>query len=92
MITKLSQTFELDLSLDYLERESVNAERSIDWMTSKGESILEWIRNYCNRNKISYEILVHQGEDRFVIFFHSELQRQIFIIKGQIRFPYFEFE
>lgn len=75
----------LNITKSYLERESVNPERSTYWITSKGESVHDWFLNYCKRNKIQIE----ETTGEYVVTFKSKNQFNWFLIKAS-RFPYFE--
>lgn len=62
------------------------------------ENVLDWIKAYCKRNKISTTIkqIDFSGwgrdiEDYISIHFKSDKQANCFLSKGRERFPYFEF-
>lgn len=76
----------MKISIEYLKRESVNSQRSVYWMSEKGESVYDWVLNYLKRNKIKHEI-----DSQISIKFKSQRQMNVFLLKGNRIFPYFEF-
>lgn len=76
----------MKISIEYLRRESVNPGRSVYWISEKGESVYDWVLNYLKRNKIEHEI-----DSQISIKFKSQRQRNVFLLKGNRIFPYFEF-
>lgn len=76
----------IDISNRYIDEVTFNAERSIDWMTYKGESLKQWLINYCKRNKIPYE----KGEERTYLTFTSAAKFYAFLRFGRENFPYFK--
>lgn len=88
----------IQISEEYLARESINPERSIDWISSKGESVKQWVINYCKRNKIQLRVFpVASGKwygetsNQVELWFKSEHQANCFVRQGNRVFPYFEF-
>lgn len=77
----------LEINKEYLEKESANPERSVYWITSKGESVKQWILNYCRRNKIE----IKENSESFFLYFKSARQGNMFLYKGMELFPYYEF-
>ena len=78
----------LTISLDYLKRESVNPERSVDWVDMKtGDSVYDWTIHYLKRNKIPHIL----SDDQLIIEFKSYHQQRCFVYAGNRIFPYFEF-
>jgi hypothetical protein len=86
---------QIKITDSYLARESVNPERSIDWISNKGESVKQWVINYCRRNNIDIRVkhIKTSGVDdmELVLDFKSENQADCFIRNGNYNFPYFEF-
>lgn len=86
----------IQISEEYLIRESRNADRSIDWLSNKGETIHQWILNYIKRNKIQNNVVWYKYRDgseepQLQLEFKSRQQFQAFLRVGNQNFSYFEF-
>jgi hypothetical protein len=81
------------ISLEYLQRESVNPERSSSWIDMEtGDSVYEWTINYLKRNKIPYDFGFDKfTENQIIMEFKSFNQLKCFVNNGNRTFPYFEF-
>ena len=66
----------LDISLDYLNDESL-----------KGNFVLDWIKDYTLRNYIPFLEL----DEHVQLLFKSDYQLEWFQRKGNTKYPYFEF-
>jgi hypothetical protein len=77
----------IKISNRYIDEVTYNAERSVDWMTYKGESLKKWLINYCKRNKIPYD----RGDTYTTLSFSSGPKFYAFLRIGNGHFPYFEF-
>ena len=76
------------ISVKYMERERIEKERDV-----RG-----WIENYCKRNKIQTQVVpvpvgrfYGEEEDYLQISFRSQHQLESFVMRGNWKFPYFEF-
>ena len=66
------------------------------YVSLKGESVTEWLKNYSNRNKIPFsEVSKTYSDDteaeQFQLEFKSDPQYQAFLRIASHNFPFFEF-
>lgn len=73
-------THELHISVEYLNREK-----------AEGKYVEDWIMEYCGRNKINIVSKERYGEEYLEIQFRSDWQLRCFVLRGNWKFPYFEF-
>lgn len=87
----------LQITLSYLQTCSTGRyQNSIDWLSNKNESVIEWVENYSKRNKIKSKIVDYvyrdgSTEEQIELEFKSNPQYQAFLRIGNKNFPYFEF-